>query len=132
MQIREIKTEEDIYELIHTFYGKVRKDDLLSPIFMSKIADDEWDIHLSKMIQFWSSMLLYTRTYSGDPMSKHFALPIGEAHFLQWLKLFHETVNELFTGKIAEDAKLRANGIGRIMGSTLGISPDSELFEKKF
>jgi hemoglobin len=132
MEIREIKTEEDIYELIFTFYGKVRKDDLLSPIFMSKIADDEWDIHLSKMIRFWSSMLLYTRTYSGDPMSKHFALPIGEAHFLQWLKLFHMTIDELFTGKIAEDAKLRANGIGRIMGSTLGVSPDSELFEKKF
>jgi hemoglobin len=120
MKTREIKTEEDIYELIYTFYGKVRKDDLLSPIFMSKIADDEWDIHLSKMIRFWSSMLLYTRTYSGDPMSKHFALPIGEAHFLQWLKLFHMTIDELFTGKIAEDAKLRANGIGRIMGSTLG------------
>jgi hemoglobin len=132
MKIREIKTEEDIYELIYTFYGKVRKDDLLSPIFMSKIADDEWDIHLSKMIRFWSSMLLYTRTYSGDPMSKHFNLPIGEAHFLQWLKLFHMTIDELFTGKIAEDAKLRANGIGRIMGSTLGVSPNSELFEKKF
>jgi hemoglobin len=132
MKTREIKTEEDIYELIYTFYGKVRKDDLLNPIFMSKIADDEWDIHLSKMIRFWSSMLLYTRTYSGDPMSKHFDLPIGEDHFLQWLKLFHMTIDELFTGKIAEDAKLRANGIGRIMGSTLGVSPDSELFEKKF
>lgn len=132
MELREIKTEEDIHELIYTFYGKVRKDDLLSPIFISKIADNEWDAHLSKMIRFWSSMLFYTRTYSGNPMSKHFELPIGEAHFLQWLKLFHETIDELFIGKIAEDAKLRANGIGRIMGSTLGVSPNSELFEKKF
>ena len=132
MKTREIKNEEDIHELVYTFYGKIRQDDLLSPIFHSKIADDEWDTHLNKMIRFWSSMLLYTRSYNGDPMSKHFTLPIGETHFLQWLKLFHETVDELFIGKIAEDAKLRANGIGRIMGSTMGISPDSKLFEKKF
>ena len=132
MGIREIKNEEDVHELVYTFYGKIRKDSLLSPIFKSKIADEAWDNHLGNMIRFWSSMLLFTRTYNGDAMSKHFALPIGEEHFLQWLKLFQETVDELFTGKIAEDAKLRANGISRIIGAHVGVSPTSELFEKRF
>ena len=132
MKKREMQSEEDIQELVYAFYGKIRQNELLSPIFNSIIPVDDWDIHLSKMIRFWSTMLLYTRSYSGDPMSKHFALPIGEEHFLIWLKLFHETVDELFTGKIAEDAKLRANGIGRIMASNLGVSPDSEIYERKF
>lgn len=130
MKSKDISSEADIHQLVYTFYGKIRKNDVLSPVFNAVIETDEWDFHLSKMIRFWSTLLLYTRSYHGDPMSKHFALSLDEEHFLMWLSLFHETIDELFTGKVAEIAKRRANGISRIMASNLGISPDSKLFEK--
>jgi len=93
--------------LVDTFYGKVRKDDLLGGIFNGVIKDN-WPVHLEKMYRFWQTVLLREPTYLGSPFLPHQGLPIEKKHFDRWLKLFDETVNELFTGEKAEEAKWRA------------------------
>jgi hemoglobin len=109
----DISTEADIHTLVHTFYGKVRQDDLLAPVFNAVIKD--WTPHLETMCRFWSTLLLYTKQYKDDPMSKHIPLPLEKIHFDRWLQLFHATLDELFEGEIAENAKKRAASIARIM-----------------
>ena len=110
----DILNEEDVTLLVHTFYAKVRADALLGPIF-ELIIKNNWAPHLSRMVDFWSTILLYTRKYKDDPMPKHMQLPVEQRHFDRWLLLFNETLDNLFTGTVTENARLRAASIARIM-----------------
>jgi hemoglobin len=79
-----------IGELVDQFYAKVRKDDILGPVFEARI--DNWDEHLIKLRAFWSSVVLMTGRYKGHPMPVHAAISeITDAHFERWLSLFAET-----------------------------------------
>jgi hemoglobin len=83
-----------IAAFIDHFYGRIRKDDLLGPIFTSRITD--WPLHLGRMNQFWRSILQNSGEFSGNPMAKHIAIPgLEERHFAHWLELFYETLHEL-------------------------------------
>ncbi|WP_417360710.1 group III truncated hemoglobin [Galbibacter sp.] len=103
----EIISLEDIKRLVDVFYGKVRKDALLSPIF-EEVIGDHWDTHLNKMYQFWQTVLLEEHTYYGSPFLPHIKLPIKKQHFDQWLLLFNETLDTEFTGEVKEQASWRA------------------------
>jgi len=116
----DILTEADVKLLVNTFYGKVRKDEILAPIF-EPIIKDNWEPHLMRMTDFWSTILLYTKKYKDDPMPKHLPLPIDQVHFDRWLQLFNQTIGELFEGTIAQNASKRANSIAKIMMAVKGI-----------
>lgn len=81
-----------IRTLVSTFYGRVRRDDLIGPIFEEKISD--WDAHIEKLCAFWSSVALLSGRYHGQPMRMHLPLPIAEAHFQRWLAIFEATAAE--------------------------------------
>jgi|SRR5579875_1877598 len=88
-------TPECIAAMVDTFYGKVRDDRLLGPIFAQAIAND-WGPHLAKMKSFWSTVLLASRSYKGNPMMAHLQLPLLTGrHFNRWLELWRETAAEL-------------------------------------
>ena len=81
-------TEEEIRTLVHDFYDDVRQDALLGPIFNSRIHD--WDAHLAKLVDFWSSILLRTGRFNGAPMPMHAAMPgLTAGLFQRWLALFY-------------------------------------------
>lgn len=117
----DILTETDVALLVNVFYSKVREDALLAHVF-NEVIQDNWPAHLSRMTDFWSTVLLYTRTYKDDPMPKHLPLPVGKEHFERWLELFNESIDELFDGQIAANARKRANSIASIMQAVKGIS----------
>jgi hemoglobin len=119
--MNDIHTEEDIEMLVHTFYAKVRADEILSPVFNAVIKGD-WDAHLQKMCDFWGTLLLYTRKYMSDPMTKHMPLPLERQHFERWLTLFNATIAQLFEGPTANEAKRRAGNIARVMQSMKQIA----------
>jgi hemoglobin len=84
-------TEETIKILIDTFYHKVRNDQVLGPIFANGIGvtDAEWALHLERMYDFWSSVMLASSKYQGNPMKKHKDLPpFKEELFDRWLTSF--------------------------------------------
>jgi len=105
---KELLNLEDIKTLVDSFYGKVRSDELLAPIFNERIRDN-WPVHLEKMYRFWQTVLLGEHTYMGTPFPPHANLPVDKSHFEQWLKLFKETLNEQFSGEKAKEAKWRAD-----------------------
>jgi hemoglobin len=120
-EYHDIINETDIRKLVDTFYGKVRRDELLAPIF-EPVVGDNWAHHLERMTDFWSTLLLYTKKFNDDPLTKHLPLALTKEHFDRWLLLFHGTVDELFRGQIAENAKKRAYSIARIMKAVKNIS----------
>lgn len=88
--------EEQIGLLVDRFYARVREDEILGPVFAQAIGD-EWEPHLQTMRAFWSSLLLASGRYKGNPMMTHLMLPrIGSQHFERWLALWKETTAELF------------------------------------
>jgi hemoglobin len=107
---QDIQTEEDIEKLVHSFYDKVQKDDLLAPIF-NDVAKVNWEEHLPHLCRFWSTLLFRTMTFDGRPFPKHAVLPVEKEHFARWVSLFVTTVDELFEGPKAEEAKGYARSI---------------------
>ncbi|WP_312340323.1 group III truncated hemoglobin [Sphingobacterium sp.] len=110
---QDILTLDDIKALVDQFYSTVRKDRLLGPIFQERIQDN-WAIHLEKMYSFWQTILLDEHNYFGSPFPPHSNLPIDAQHFGQWLKLFEATVDQLYSGKKAEEAKWRAQKMAQM------------------
>src|SRR5688572_24266759 len=99
-----------ISAVVHAFYGKLRPDLLLGPIFAPLIADHAWPTHLAGMCDFWSSVLLMTGRFKGAPMPAHVSIGgLQPAHFARWLALFRETAAEVCPPEAAAlfDAKAR-------------------------
>ncbi|HVF80629.1 MAG TPA: group III truncated hemoglobin [Flavisolibacter sp.] len=111
----DIQGSDDVEIFVNSFYQKVMADDLLSPVFSSKIPADAWPAHLARMYAFWKAILFAERGFEGNPMQKHLQLPIEEKHFSQWLVLFTSTINDLYKGPKADEAKHRASSIAQIM-----------------
>ncbi len=110
---KEILTLTDIKLLVDSFYKKVQQDELLAPIFNSRIKD-KWPEHLQKMYHFWQTILLHEHTYTGSPFLPHNQLPIEKTHFDRWLSLFFETIDEHFNGEKAQEAKWRAEKMAEL------------------
>jgi len=104
--------ENSIAAMVDTFYGAIRHDQMLGPIFAGAIGD-QWTPHLAKMKAFWSSVLLASRTYKGNPMIAHLRLPrLTETHFERWLELWRETAAALCSKELAQLFIQRAETIG--------------------
>ena len=114
----DISHKQDIDTLIRNFYTKARVDELIGKFF-NEVIEINWNLHIPKIVDFWDSILLGETKYEGNPMTPHFILnekePLLTEHFNQWILLFNETVDENFSGEIAEDAKRRAKTIANLM-----------------
>ena len=104
-------TEQQISNLVDTFYAKVRRDEEIGPIFNAIVGD--WPHHLATLKDFWSTVLLTTGRYKGDPMMKHLQLPLDPDHFHRWLALFAETANELLPPPIAANVIAKSERIAQ-------------------
>ena len=122
--MRDIQNIDDIKLLVDTFYQKIREDDMLGIIFQQNIQD-RWPIHLEKMYKFWQTILFDEYTYQGRPFPPHAHLPIGKIHFDQWLNIFEYTVNSLFKGEKANEAKWRAQKMATMFQSKLEFIKDN-------
>lgn len=113
---KEIEDREDVFRLVDTFYVKIRKNDLLGPIFESHI--DDWPKHLERLTDFWETNVFFNRKFKGNPLLKHQLVDekanysIDEHHFGVWLNLWFETVDQLFIGEKAVIVKNRARSMG--------------------
>ena len=84
---------DDIVRLVDAFYGKVRRDAVLGPVFNPVVHD--WPAHKARLVQFWSSVALGTREYHGNPMAAHRPHAIDDVHFGRWLGLWRATLLEV-------------------------------------
>lgn len=106
-KMKDIQNLEDIKLMVNTFYDQVKVDTLIGPIFNGVIRD-KWSVHLEKMYGFWQTVLLDVHSYSGSPFPPHAKMPLEKIHFERWMTIFEQTVDTLFEGEIANEAKWRA------------------------
>ena len=114
----DISGEQDVQLLVRTFYDKVLQDPMLGPLF-KYVLDNHWQEHLQLMDRFWMNILFYSGKFDGNPLKTHKEIHhfsrLNAAHFMQWLQLFNSTIEELFEGEKAEQAKERAFAISEVM-----------------
>ena len=115
---KEIISLDDIKKLVDAFYDKVRRDELIGPIFNERIQG-RWPQHLEKMYTFWQTVLLGEHTYFGSPFPPHANLPVSHNHFEKWMQLFTLTIDELFIGEKAKEAKWRAGKMAETFESKI-------------
>jgi len=119
MEKKDIQNREDVFLLVSEFYKKVRIDSVLGPFFNTVISD--WDEHIQRLTTFWESSLFLKTRYTGNPLQAHIKVDkdnnnsITELHFGLWLNLWYQTIDELFVGDYAENAKSRARKMGTFL-----------------
>lgn len=102
-----------ISRLVRSFYARVLENARLAPIFNREITGD-WEPHLEKMTEFWSSVILKTGGYDGRPVPAHMKIEgITPDDFAIWLGIFRETANDLCTPEVAAVFIERAERIAR-------------------
>ena len=115
--MKDIVSQDDIQVLVNSFYDKVKTSEI--GFFFEEIAKVNWEKHLPKMYIFWESVLFATVKFNGNPMRAHFPIneiiPMEKKHFEAWLQLWKETVDENFSGEMAESAKNKAENIAKLM-----------------
>jgi hemoglobin len=117
-------TESQIVTLVDAFYAKVRRDDILAPIFACAVAPDAWPDHLAKMYDFWSSVMLITGRYRGNPLAVHMRVEGLEASmFARWLALFRATAEELFPPELAASFREKSERIAESLKLGLFYRP---------
>ena len=106
-------TRERLSDLVHSFYADVRADPLLGPVFEKALAE-RWEPHLERMVEFWSTVALGTKSFRGNVFGKHMALAdVTPAHFTAWVKLWGHHTERLFEADAARELQFTAHGIAR-------------------
>jgi hemoglobin len=108
-------TEAEIRRMVEVFYARVREDEILAPVFERRIGD-AWGPHLDRMTDFWSSLLLASRRYHGNPLEAHRAIGgLEPAHFERWLALWYETLAEQYEEDLVIDIHSRAQRMATVL-----------------
>lgn len=115
----QVPARDDIVRLVDAFYDKVRRDGVLGPVFNPLVHD--WDGHKALLVRFWSSVVLGTREYRGNPMAVHRPLPIDDGHFGRWLGLWRATTHEVLPAAQAELMHEHAMRIGASLRYGMGL-----------
>ena len=117
-----METRADIERMVDAFYDRVRADQRLGPIFQD-VAQVDWTRHLPRMYAFWESVLFGASDFKGNPLETHRLLaqrtPLTGLDFERWLGIFSRSVDSLFSGPMAEEAKQRASRIAVIIRSRI-------------
>lgn len=115
--------EREIELVVRTFYGRIREDAILGPIFERAIGAD-WEPHLHKMFDFWSSVMLTSGRYKGQPMLVHMRLKtVRPEHFDHWLALFRSTLDDVCPRATADAYMERAMRIADSLRMGMFFNP---------
>lgn len=117
-----------IEQMVEEFYGRIRQDDVLGPIFERRI--DDWPRHLARMTSFWRAVLRSEPTYSrsprGAPPELHRRISeLRKHHFQRWLRLFGEVVEEVYVPEAHGRVKDAASRIAASLSRHLESDDDS-------
>lgn len=110
MELQSSINEENLKLLMTSFYKKALLDEELGHFFIHELGEDitseEWVEHIELLVDFWMSKLLNQGDYEGNFVGMHVHIPyIKREDFTKWLELFSQTVDTIYTPKVAEPFK---------------------------
>ena len=109
---------------VDRFYDKIRADKTLAPLFSDQVKD--WDAHVDRLTDFWSSIMLTSGRYKGNPYRAHlpFADQLTAQLFGRWLELWSQTARENFPPNIAAQLEFKAQRIAQNLMAGLLSQPN--------
>ena len=114
----DLSSRADVEALLHRFYGRVLVDDVLAEPF-TELKIRGLDSHIPIMADFWETVLFRAGLYRGSALHAHrhvnHRTPLSARHFVRWLSVWNDTVDEMYRGPIAEHAKVQAARIAWAM-----------------
>jgi hemoglobin len=123
---RDIQDRADCERLVRAFYAKALDDPMIGWLF-TDVAKLDLEAHVPTITSFWETMLLGERSYAGGAFAPHASLHrkagLRGPHFDRWLMLWTATVDELFAGARADEAKAHAVRVGRAFHRRLQTLP---------
>ena len=129
----DLATRADVHALLARFYGRVLADDLLAAPF-TDVREKGLDAHLPVMCDFWETVLFRAGLYQGSALDVHRHVhhdhPLSHRHFVRWLTLWLDTVDAMYRGPVADQAKVQARRIAWAMHRRLtgGDAPELDAF----
>lgn len=118
--MKDIETRADLEFLLNEFYKVATEDKQIGHHF----EDLDLESHLPIIVDFWEKTLFGKPVYFGNPLFVHKILheksPLTTEHFRRWVEIFCIKVDENFVGEQAENAKLRAEMIAKMLDQRLG------------
>jgi len=128
----DLDTRARVHDLVVRFYREIVFDDLLAPVF-GEVAEVDWTVHIPRLIDYWSGVLLGQPGYDGYMLTAHEHVhglePFEVELFDRWYQLFVRTVDAEWVGPIAEAAKRHASRMAAMLARRLlGVeweAPDS-------
>ncbi|ORE90730.1 group III truncated hemoglobin [Aurantimonas sp. 22II-16-19i] len=119
-----IVTEEALFRLVSAFYARVREDEALGPLFAGAVGD--WPAHLERLTAFWSSVVLGSGRYKGNPFAAHLrhADAIDSSMFDRWLVIWRETTASRFPPETAALLQFKADRIAESLKAGLFFRPE--------
>lgn len=116
-------THAQLRTLIDAFYERVRADERLGPIFAAHVSD--WEAHSERLTDFWSSLMLGSGRYKGNPFAMHqpFAGDLDVALFERWLELWALTTAEQFPEGLAAEFQRKARRVAESLKAGLLFDP---------
>ena len=126
----DLTTRVDVEVLLRRFYGRVFDDDVLAEAFTG-LRIKGLDMHIPVMCDFWETVLFRAGRYRGSALHAHRHVhqrtPLSGRHFVRWLAMWNNTVDEMYRGPVAEHAKLQAARIAWAMHRRLTGADTPEL-----
>jgi hemoglobin len=120
----DLDSRAQIHDLVVDFYREVANDDILGPVFV-EVAEVDWSVHIPRLIDFWSRVLLGQPGYNGFVLGAHQRVHAIEAltddMFDRWLGLFAESVEGRWQGPMADRAKAHATRMAAILARRLNV-----------
>lgn len=115
----DISSKADIHFIITSFYKKLLSDASMSPFFKEIVTENQLDVHLESITNFWNDILFDTLSYQENVMQKHLKsnekMAFKKAHFDIWISYFFEVIDANFYGAKASLMKNRASSIATVM-----------------
>lgn len=107
--------------LLDLFYSRVREDALIGPLFNEVVHD--WPSHLVRLHDFWSSVMLTSGRYKGNPMAMHLkhARSLTTPMFDRWLALWKATTEEVLPQATAAAMQSKAARISESLQLALKL-----------
>lgn len=115
--------DSELRSLIDAFYLRVRQDERLGLIFEAHVGN--WDEHGARLTDFWSSLMLSSGRYKGNPFAAHlpFAGDLDPALFERWLDLWREATDEAFAPEVAAAFQMKGRRVAESLKSGLLFRP---------
>jgi hemoglobin len=124
---RDIETRADLENLLNEFYKIATVDKEIGHHF----AELDLAVHLPIIVDFWEKVLFGKSVYFGNPLLIHQKLnevfPLKPEHFERWLEIFSQTVDKLFVGETAENAKVRARMIAGSLNQRINLDDNPKI-----